>query len=325
MKPEPNPPRAIPPPSDSLGASLHLLRMEGTLYCLADLTAPWAINIPAMDQTMSFQIITAGQCWLMVEGEEPRLLTKGTLSLIPHGIAHRFGNTPRTPARDLFDLPVNKISERYEHMHFGGGGELTQGLQGIVRFDHVAAHRLIELLPRVIVVNDWEDSDSEWLQSTLRFITREARSLQPGGETVITRLADVLVIQAIRVWLNSAQEAQKGWLGALRDPKIGVALTLIHQQPEKAWSVATLAQRVGMSRSAFALRFSQQVGESVIQYLTTWRLQLAYGYLREGAPSLSETVARVGYQSEASFCRAFKRRFGESPGSLRKSPTRSSS
>jgi len=310
-------PRAVPELTDPLGESLHLLRLEGTLYCLAELTAPWAIQIPALEGMMSFQIITAGRCWLLLDGEEPRLLTRGTLSLIPHGTPHRFCDSPETPPRDLFDLPVDMVSDRYEHLTHGGGGEMTQGVQGVVRFDHVAAHRLIALLPRVIVIDDWEISDAEWLQSTLRFITREARSLQPGGETVITRLADILVIQAIRAWLNSAAEARQGWLGALRDAQLGRALSSIHREPQKDWTVDSLAREAGMSRSAFSLRFTQQVGEPVIQYLTAWRLLLARGYLRQGSPTLGEVIGRVGYQSEAAFGRAYKRMFGESPGTVR--------
>jgi AraC-like DNA-binding protein len=142
--------------------------------------------------------------------------------------------------------------------------------------------------------------------------------LRPGGETVITHLADILIIQAIRSWLDSAPDANRGWLAALRDKQIGRALAAIHRQPEKAWSVDSLAREVGMSRSGFSARFTQLVGNSAMRYLTRWRMQLARAQLAEGTTQISQIADRLGYQSEAAFCRAFKREFGISPGSFRR-------
>ena len=146
----------------------------------------------------------------------------------------------------------------------------------------------------------------------------EARALRPGGETVITRLADVLVIQALRAWLQEAPAAQQGWLGALQDPQLGRALTLIHREPGRDWTVASLAQAVAMSRSAFAARFTERVGEPAMHYLLRWRMHAALGWLREEGASLGEAASRAGYQSEAAFSRAFKRVTGQSPGAARR-------
>jgi hypothetical protein len=130
----------------------------------------------------------------------------------------------------LFDLPVEKVSERYEIMRHGGGGELTRTMYGVVRFDDVAAEHLLRLLPEIIMIESWDDQTGGWLQSTLRFIANEATTLKPGGETVITRLSDVVVIQAIRSWLETSPCADTGWLKALRDPQIGKALALMHRR-----------------------------------------------------------------------------------------------
>jgi AraC-like DNA-binding protein len=204
-------------------------------------------------------------------------------------------------------------------MHHGGGGDLTQVTYGVVQFDHVAARRLVAQLPTVIHIDAWHDDDSSWLHDTVRFIAREARELRPGGETVITRLADVLVIQAVRSWLASSPEANQGWLAALRDEQIGAALRSMHRHPECVWTVASLAREVGMSRSAFSSRFTNLVGEPAMQYLTRWRMQLAHTHLRDTSEPLSVVADRFGYQSEAAFCRAFKRTFGTSPGRTRRS------
>ncbi len=304
--------------TDPLGDTLHLLRLTGTLYCRSELSAPWGIDLPAFDDCMMFHIVTAGHCWLELEGEEPRLLQQGSLALVPHGNGHCLRSSPQAEAVPLFDIPVEKVSDVYEIMRYGGTGELTQLTCCVVRFDHVAGQQLIKLLPKVLQVNSWAEDEDSWLQSTLRFIAREAREARPGGETVITHLADILIIQAIRSWIDSASDENLGWLTALRDDQIGSAIAAIHREPEKHWSVASLAKEVGMSRSGFSARFTKLVGEPAMHYLTQWRMQLARLQLQETTDPLSVLADRLGYQSEAAFCRAFKRVFGVSPGSLRR-------
>jgi len=146
----------------------------------------------------------------------------------------------------------------------------------------------------------------------------ETAAMRPGGETIVTRLADILVIQAIRSWLASNPTAHTGWLGAIRDERIGPALTLMHREPTKNWTVGSLADAVSMSRSAFSARFTERVGKSPLQYLTHWRMQLAGTWLREQDITLAECAGRLGYESEAAFSRAFKRVVGVAPGTWKK-------
>ena len=308
----------LPPSTDPLGETLHLLRLTGTLYCRSELTAPWGIDLPPFEGYMMFHVVTAGRCWLEIAGDEPRLLEPGSLALVPHGTGHLLRSDPQATLEPLFDIPVEQVSDRYEIMRHGGGGDFTHAICVVVRFDHVAAEHLIELLPKVLQVDGWGDEENSWLQSTLRFISREAKELRPGGETVITRLADILVIQMIRSWIDAAPTADTGWLAALRDGQVGGALSLMHREPEKPWTVEMLATEVGMSRSAFSARFTKLVGESALQYLTRWRMQLARMRLRESSDPVSVLAGQFGYQSEAAFCRAFKRVFGVSPGSVRR-------
>ncbi len=319
---QPSPP--FPSLADPLGETLHLLRLTGTLYCRADLTAPWGVDLPPFEGSMMLHVVTAGRGWLEVDGADPRPLEQGSLTLVPHGTGHRICSEPEARADPLFDIPVEKVSDRYEIMRHGGGGDFSQTICVVVRFDHVAAQRLVALLPPVLQIDTWEDDQGGWLQSTLRFISREAKELRPGGETVITRLADILVIQMIRAWIDSAPEAEQGWLAALRDEQVGRALAAIHREPEGDWTVESLAREAGMSRSAFSARFTERVGESVGRYLTQWRLQLARTRLQETSEPLASVAGRFGYQSEAAFCRAFKRTFGVPPGSMRRGRSSSS-
>jgi AraC-like DNA-binding protein len=236
---------------------------------------------------------------------------------VPHGQGHRLESTPGVPGVGLFDLPREELSERYEILRIDGGGDPMTLICGVIRFDHPAGRHLMRLLPRLIVVDGETSMHQEWLQGTLRLMACEARALRPGGETVITRLADVLVIQAIRAWLEQDPDARAGWLGAMRDPQIGHALALIHREPERDWTVARLAHEVAMSRSAFSARFTDLVGESPMRYVARWRMNVALTMLSEGGGALAEIASRLGYHSEAAFSRAFKRTMGMAPGAAR--------
>ncbi|SER08298.1 AraC family transcriptional regulator [Actinokineospora terrae] len=309
-----SPTRAIPGNTDLLGEALHLLRLTGTLYCRAELTAPWGVDVPELNEYMILQVVTAGEAWLQVEGGNQVRLPRGSLTLLPHGSAHRLRSAPDAGVEPLFDLAVTKVSDRFETMTYGGGGEPSQVTYAVMCFDHVAAQRLRAQMPPVLHLRSLDD---DWVHSTLNLITREAAAPRPGGETVLTRLADVLVIQSIRAWLDTASEARRGWLAALRDEHVGRALLAVHRAPEQAWTVGSLAASVGMSRSAFSARFTELVGEPVMRYLASWRLGLARLHLGESDEPLHAVARRFGYASEAAFCRAFKREFGTAPGAAR--------
>ena len=310
--------RTVPPPADPLGEALHLLRITGTLYCRAELTAPWGIAVPDLDGLMAMLVVTHGEAVLEIDGVPPLALRPGELVLIPHGGPHTIRCAPGVPTLPLFDLPVEQISERCELMRHGGGGALTRITYCSMRPDHVTADRLVARLPPVLQLNTWAD-DGGWLQSTLHLIGAEAATLRPGGETVLTRLADVLVVQAIRSWLDTAPEARQGWLAALRDEHVGRAMAALHRAPETPWTVESLAREAAMSRSAFSARFTAFVGEPVMQYVTQWRRQLARTHLQQTTEPLSQIAGRFGYASEAAFSRAFSRTFGSPPGSVRPS------
>lgn len=309
--------RDFPALADPLGETLYQLRLNGSLYALSELTAPWGIDMPALPGKMMFHIVTSGSCWLQTEGEAPIELQQGSLVLLPQGRGHFLLDSPGAATQPFFDLPVQQINERFETLNYGGSGKLTKLTCCVVNFDHTAGQQLISQLPEVLHINSLDTDVDGWLEQSLRFLAREAREQRPGGQTIMANLADILVIQAIRTWIDTAPEADSGWLAALRDKHIGNALVAIHRAPELSWSVELLAKKVGLSRSGFSARFTTLVGESVMQYVTRWRMLLARGKLLEGNITLGELSEQLGYQSEAAFSRAFKRTMGVSPGSIK--------
>jgi hypothetical protein len=253
-------------PTDPLGSALHLLRMNGAFYCRTELSAPWGLGMPAMPGYLWFHVVLAGTLRLETPDAPSRTITAGELALVPRGEGHTLRSEAGVDAPDVLSLERDAVSDRYEVLHHGGDGIATSLVCGAVRLEHPAARNLIRALPPSILVGA-DAPGAEWIQSTLRLLAAEARHPRPGGEAVITRLADIIVIQAIRAWLETDPGARTGWLGAMRDPQIGRAIALVHDDPARDWTVAALAQELAMSRSAFAARFTELVGEPAMQYV----------------------------------------------------------
>ncbi len=324
-----SPSSPAPPPADAwastdpLGETLHSFRLQGVVYARSHLTAPWGVVMPPMPDCVMFHIVTAGECRLEFADAEPAVLRPGEFALMPRGEGHLVMHGKGARTVDYFDLPIERITPRYEVLTYGGGGAETTLICGGVRIDHPAARDLVELLPSLIHIKTWNTPNAEWMHSTLRLMAAEASSRQPGGETIVTRLADILVIQAIRTWLIENPASRRGWLGALSDERIGPAILQIHREPTKDWTVTSLAEAVLMSRSAFSARFTELVGEPAMQYLTRWRMHLAGSWLLESDITAAECAAKLGYNSEAAFNRAFKRVMNTPPGEWKRSAIRS--
>ncbi|OLT21584.1 cupin [Pseudonocardia sp. CNS-139] len=300
--------------ADPLGEALHFLRVTGSFYCRSELTAPWGLTMPDWPDCLWFHIVTAGRLLLVVDGGT-RVLQPGDLALVPHGQGHTLHSEAGTLAPDVRSIE-HEFRNKYAILRHGGGGAATTVVCGAVRLDHPATHHIVPLLPRVIHVEPTSGPHSEWMQSTLRLVAAEAAEVRPGGEAVITRLSDILVIQTLRAWIEHDPAAQRGWLGALRDRQIGRAISLIHRDPARDWTVASLASELAMSRSAFAARFTELVDEPAMRYVTRWRMQVARTWLGDDGATVAEVAGRLGYQSEAAFSRAFKRVVGVSPGAV---------
>ena len=311
-------PRTPTPSADPLGEALHFLRMDGVFYCRSELSAPWGLTLPPMPDCLWFHVVTSGRVLLEAGEANAGSLQPGDLALVPHGTGHALRSEAGAPAPGILELEREQVSDRYEILRHGQGGAPTTLICGAVRFDHPAARDLFEILPEIIHIEASNSPQMDWIQSTLRLMGAEAKEPRPGGEAVITRLADILVIQAIRSWLETDPAAQTGWLGALKDRQIGRAISLIHRDPAREWTVASLADELAMSRSAFAARFTDLVDEPAMHYVTRWRMHIALDALKDEGATVAELASRLGYRSEAAFARAFKRVIGVSPGAIKR-------
>jgi AraC-like DNA-binding protein len=309
------------PVDDALGEALHFLRMDGMFYCRSELTAPWGIDLPPMPGCLWFHVVTEGSLLLVDSTGACHQVHEGDVVVLPHGAGHRAFDSHGSPTPVVFDLPHDYISHQYAVLRHGEGGTPANLICGVVELGHPSARSLLEMLPEIIHIRAAEtEARWAWLPAMLEMMADETRSARPGGETVVTRLCDVFVIQTIRWWIERDPAAQSGWIGAMRDPAIGRAIALIHNEPATEWSVASLAAAVGMSRSAFSARFSDLVGQSPKHYVTRWRMQVGEDLLRREKLTIAAVAARLGYHSEAAFSRAFKRETGVAPSRARHRP-----
>jgi len=306
--------------ADALTDVLKTLKLRGRVFCCSELYAPWAMSLPTSDYA-HFHVVERGSAWLQLADEnQPRPLASGDLVIVPHGRGHVLSDNPKTrpkPLSQLIKSGTGGTGGCYL-MEFGGGGALTQMICGSFQFDNDLRSPLRSILPALIHLRHEQSRLSEWLEPTLRMLAHEARQPRPGSETLISRLLDIIFVQALRAWIVSEPQESGGWLGALRDPQIGTALGLMHREPERAWSVDSLAQAVSMSRSPFAAKFSALVGEPPLTYLTRWRMHLASSLLTSERLNVGEVAERIGYQSDAAFSKAFKRHFGYSPLTMKR-------
>ncbi len=294
---------------DVLSDTLHDFGMSGVFYAASEMAAPWGIDIPPMPGTMIFHLLTRGSAVIEVAGERVPL-EPGAVMLVPHGTGHAILDASGSSATPLFDLPREEVGERYERIRLEGSGEVSEFLCGAVRFTGLGVTRLLEALPPTLVA---APDDAAWMRASFGLIADESRNPRPGSDLVTARLADVLVVQAIRAWLGSATP-DRGWVAGLRDPQLGRALAAFHARPDRAWSLESLARVAGVSRSGFAARFTEIMDEPAMTYVTAWRMALAARLVREERLPLTRVAARVGYQSEAAFSRAFRRAHGVTPG-----------
>lgn len=296
--------------ADVLGASL----IRHALYRPLDAHAPWGIRLAARSRA-SFYLVTCGCARIEVEGERPHVLSPGEVAFVPHGTPHLLRDSADSTAAAVCDGPA---TSSLEPRRIGGHGARTNLVAGF--FDVRSGHEppLLQKMPNLVVLTSSDPTSGPSIAALVQLVLAESVAPKPASSVVLQRLADVLFVLALRSVRSSGQCKAPG-IPALSDPHIYQALNLMHAQVSERWTVLTLAKRVHMSRSGFAARFTELVGESPLQYLARWRVTRAAELLRDGDASIEAVANLVGYESLPAFSRAFKRWQGESPANFRRS------
>lgn len=307
------------PSTDVLADVMDAMRLTTLLHGRFELGAPWGVGV-GESPGAHIIVVARGSARLEVDGSEGAIaLSAGDVALLPHGSGHSL--------RDAEGSPLHQLNGECRRargtgpIRLGGDGDRTTLVAGSFRLGGALRTPLFERLPRVIHVTAGDPQNSPALAPIVQLLIAESSSTSPGATVMMSRLADILFVQALRTHI-AATDCQQHGLCALADPPIRKALSLIHQSPAAPWTVGTLAKAVALSRSSFAARFSSLVGEPPLEYLARWRMTKAAEVLRESELPLAETAESSGYQSEASFNRAFKRWGGETPGAYRRNHRR---
>ena len=314
---------------DAFSEILTGVKLSGAVFFTAEFSAPWGFSTPAASvmaakvapdaaHLVLYHLVIDGGAFVEMENGESLALIPGDVVIFPHGDPHfmtsgkgtkppfpNYGITPKIKARDLSPL------------HAGGGGAVSRFVCGYMTCDPHLSRPILSGLPPVFKVNVRADSSGHWLETSILHLVEEAASGRVGSEAMLAKLSEALFVDTLRRYVDGLPAHQNGWLAGARDPVVGKSLALLHGRVAYPWTIAGLADEVGISRSALVERFSRYLTEPPMTYLTRWRLQLAAQSLQKTTRGVAEIAVDIGYQSEAAFSRAFSREFGRPPGRYR--------
>jgi AraC-like DNA-binding protein len=314
---------------DAFSEILSGVKLNGALFFNAEFSAPWGFSTPptraiadelapGTEHLILYHfVIDGGAIVQLVEGPSVEL-TRGDVVIFPHGNQHHMtsgkGSAAPFPNYGISD----KIKSRdLSPLRAGGGGNTSRFVCGYMTCDPNLCRPVLNGLPPVFKVNIRTDPSGQWLESSILHLVEEAASGRVGSDAMLAKLSEALFVDTLRRYIDSLPEQQMGWLAGTRDPVVGKSLGLLHGRIAHPWTIADLADEVGISRSALVERFTRYLSEPPMTYLTRWRLQVAARSLEKTSRGVAEIAADIGYESEAAFNRAFKREFGKPPGRYR--------
>lgn len=306
---------------------LRCLQLSGSLFLRAHLSAPWAYLSPAAAEVRSlleagdsriiiFHVITEGHCRLQFADGTGTDLTAGDIVILPFSDQHAMGHPSierAVPIRQILPEPT-----KTPELVYGGGGPVMSMVCGYLRSDDLPLNPVLASLPPFIRVQTAGTPLKHWVDASINYALHALTHRRPITDPLLARLPELMITEALCAFARTGHSNDKGWLAGLADPIVGRALAIMHREPEAPWTLKELARRAGTSRSVLHERFRELVGQAPMSYLAAFRLQLAGRQLRSSSASLAEVAQAVGYTSEASFSRAFKRHVGTSPGEWRK-------
>jgi AraC-like DNA-binding protein len=314
---------------DVLSEVLKAVKLDGALFYNAEFSAPWCFRQPASHimapylssnskHVIIFHLLTEGRGYTQFDGEGRSIpLNAGDIVIFPHGDPHIMGNGLPVKPLDSAQALERVLSGGLTVSRHGGGGEITKLICGYMACEPQLSRVFLGGLPPILKINIRNDASGQWLEHSIRYSVGQADAARPGGEAVLAKLSEALFIETLRRYIALLPQEQTGWLAGVRDQEVGKALAILHRKPAHPWTVASLANEVGISRSVLAERFRRYLSETPIAYLTRWRLQLGAQLLTSTSNSVAQIAAEVGYESEPSFNRAFKREFTLPPARFR--------
>lgn len=319
-------------PEDCMDAFSEILsgvKLRGAVFFAAEFSAPWGFSAPASKviaatvapdaaHVVLFHLLIEGCGLVEMDDGQSVPLAPGDVVIFPHGDRHRMssGKEARPPFPDYGIAPKIKARE-LSALRAGGGGAVSRFVCGYMTCELHLSRPILNGLPSVFKVNVRSDPSGHWLESSILHLVEEAVSGRVGSEAMLAKLSEALFVDTLRRYVDGLPEQQSGWLAGARDPIVGRSLALLHGRVAHPWTIADLADEVGISRSALVERFSRYLSEPPMAYLTRWRLQLAAESLKKTSRGVADIATDIGYESEAAFSRAFKREFGLPPGRYR--------
>jgi AraC-like DNA-binding protein len=314
---------------DALSEILRVINLDSAIFFNAEFSEPWCLLTPESQalapvlarrdaHVIIYHLLCEGRAYAEVDGGERVELAAGDLVTFPHGHRHLIGSGASVAPIDGSSTLPRVLAHGLELLHLGGGGAASRFICGFLACDPQLAQAFLGGLPALIKVNIRDDPSGQWLENSLRFSVAQAASREAGSAAMLAKLSEVVFGETLRRYVRSLPEGQTGWLAGARDPEVGKALTLLHHRYAHPWTIAELAREVGLSRTVLAERFRHFLGEPPMAYLTRWRLRLGARALTGTSRGVSQIASEVGYESEASFNRAFKREYGVPPARFRK-------
>jgi AraC-like DNA-binding protein len=314
--------------SDPLSESLRSVRLSGAIFLDAELSAPWGFSspsasagarllAPSAEHMILFHLLVEGEASVRIPGQGRVALEAGDIAVLPGGEAHELWNGRVIELTDSSALLPKILEGAIVSERGGGGGRITKFICGYIGCERQAKRLFLAGLPPLFKVNIRRGASGEWIENTIRHLASEREPVWAGRGALLAKLAEVLFIETLRRYMAELPRQRTGWLAAARDPAVGRALGAIHRQPARAWTVASLADQAGMSRTVFAERFTRLLGEAPLTYVSRCRMQLGARLLETTDDTVLQVALNAGYESEAAFNRAFKREFDLPPARYR--------
>jgi AraC-like DNA-binding protein len=314
---------------DVLSEVLKVVKLEGALFFNGEFSAPWCFREPCSAAIASYfspntkhiilyHYLIEGRAFARLPDGQREELIAGDVVVFPHGDGHILGNgSPEKPV-DALAMFAKNLSRGLKLIRYGGGGEITRLVCGYMACKPWLSEVFLAGLPKLLKVRLTDEPSARWLENSIRYSVGDGNGSNAGSSLVIAKLSEVLFVETLRRYINQLPPGQIGWLAGARDPVIGQALAILHGEPAHQWTLSSLARRVGLSRTRLVERFRHYLKDSPMSYLAKWRLKMGAEILRSTENSVAEIAAAVGYGSESSFNRAFKREFEFPPAEFRR-------